>query len=444
MNTRHVDDIWEHLVTYSVLVLGLIVQTVCIDCVCFTKIADSLRNPVQLLQNRDGSESFLIAQQNGMIVEYKDRRLLSTFIDISGSLNYPQEEHMDERGLLSFALHPNYESNGRVFVYYIRKIGDMEFATISEISSAQEEFAREKTLFAIEQFASKRNGGQLMFGLDGYLYISVGDGGTEMEGRNDLAVLAQDLTSLLGKILRVDVDGISVVDSHIRHYTVPPDNPYINDTDKRPEIFASGFRNAWRCSQDRETGRIFCGDTGSLFEEEIDIVKAGGNYGWNFLEGNKVMQAENQTFDAPIFTYPHPEDDPYRAVVGGYVYHGEDFDNWKGLYIYGDVMTGNISKLEDKNGNYISSDVVTCPEEKCPCHAREDPIDKNILSFGEDNKGELYVLMTSNMHPDNPSGVVFKLTAPASHMPVTCDGSVVIGTVMTYVIFLTISLGYSF
>lgn len=153
-----------YLVTCGFLLCGFIIPATGIDCVCFTKIVDSLRNPVQLIQNTGESDIFLIAQQNGIIVEYSSPDMVrgSTFINITSVVNYEQT-HMDERGLLSFALHPNYKSNGRIFIYYIKRIGEKEFAMISELRITTDKTRIETVLFAIEQFAERRNGGQVRY-----------------------------------------------------------------------------------------------------------------------------------------------------------------------------------------------------------------------------------------------------------------------------------------
>ncbi|XP_026306746.1 HHIP-like protein 1 [Piliocolobus tephrosceles] len=201
-----------------------------------------------------------------------------------------------------------------------------------------------RILLEVKEPASNHNGGQLLFGDDGYLYIFTGDGGMAGDPFGTFGN-AQNKSALLGKVLRIDVDrkerGLP--------YGIPPDNPFVGDPAAQPEVYALGVRNMWRCSFDRGDpasgagrGRLFCGDVGQNKFEEVDLVERGGNYGWRAREGfecyDRSLCANSSLNDVlPIFAYPHTIG---KSVTGGYVYRGCEYPNLNGLYIFGDFMTG--------------------------------------------------------------------------------------------------------
>ncbi|CAI5695719.1 unnamed protein product [Oreochromis niloticus] len=282
----------------------------------------------------------------------------------------------------------------------------------------------ERFILEIVEPAANHNGGQLLFGVDGYLYIFTGDGGKAGDPFGKYGN-AQNKSALLGKVLRIDVDGS---DPSGMPYRIPPDNPFLGDPGARPEVFAYGVRNMWRCSVDRGDpvsgygrGRIFCGDVGQNRYEEIDIIIKGGNYGWRAKEGfecydMKLCQNSSLNDILPIFAYSHHVG---KSVTGGYVYRGCESPNLNGLYIFGDFMSGRIMALEEDRttGNWKERSVCMGDTETCSFPGLINHHHKFIISFAEDEAGELYFLATSYPSAMSAFGTVFKFMDPSRRAP---------------------------
>ena len=238
-----------------------------------------------------------------------------------------------EMGLLGLAFPPDFPQDNRVFVHYTAD--DPRRSVISWFPVANDimEMAEEHIILEVPQPGEIHKGGQLAFGPDGMLYIGLGDGGLGREANG------QNLSTLLGSILRLDVSGDD--------YAVPPDNPFVDTPDARPEIYAYGFRNPWRFSFDRETGDLWTADVGELRWEETDRVVAGGNYGWGVLEGYACFEADECATDGfvePRSVYRHP-DKGGAAIIGGFVYRGAAMPELAGWYVFGDFLSGEIWAL---------------------------------------------------------------------------------------------------
>ena len=279
-----------------------------------------------------------------------------------------------EKGLLGLALHPAFIQNGRFFVNYTTKAGGRLETRISEFQfdprSRRANPEAEKILLAFDQPYGNHNGGLVMFGPDRLLYIGVGDGGSGNDPQNH----GQNLATLLGTILRIDVDRTEP--GHA--YAIPPDNPFVGRPDARPEIFAYGLRNPWRFSFDRTTKELFCGDVGQNAREEVDVIQRGGNYGWRPMEGFIPTRGINDDVDTnsflpPIADYPRPDG---VSITGGYVYRGKKFPALHGVYLYADFASGKVWGLRYNKG------VVEGPR----LVATSAPA---IASFAEDADGEL-------------------------------------------------------
>ncbi len=335
------------------------------------EIVSGLSSPVYITHASDGTERLFIVEQRGTIQILDNGTLLGTpFLDIHSRVSSG-----GERGLLSLAFHPDYVSNGRFFVDYTNTNGD---TVISEflVSAGDPNVAddtSETLLLQVAQPFENHNGGQLQFGPDGMLYIGMGDGGSG----GDPFGHGQDITTLLGALLRIDVDSGSP-------FSIPSDNPFVG-LPGRDEIWAYGLRNPWRFSFDRQTGRLFLADVGQGDVEEVDLIEKGGNYGWNIMEGDQCFSPPSDCdmtgLELPIATYGHPPADPTggRSITGGYVYRGSQFIDLDGLYFFGDYSTGRIWILEE-----------TSPE----VFTRTELLDTDlsISSFGEDEDGEIYVV----------------------------------------------------
>ncbi|XP_067680742.1 HHIP-like protein 1 [Haliotis asinina] len=419
-------------------------------CVCLKNETSGLYNPIHIEFRGD---RYYIAEQRGIVRYFETRdKQAHVLLNISDKVVLTASP-ADQRGLLGFTLHPRYNTNGRLYVYYIGNSSGLQFSYVSEFTVVDDVAlpATERILLRIEQITNAGNAGQLLFGHDGYLYISVGDGvGDDGIPRDH----AQDPTSLLGKILRVDVDGQSFMGGAALRYGIPANNPFVDKSPWRPEVFAYGCRNMWRCSQDRVADkdgerRIFCGDPGARTSEEIDVILSGRNYGWNIKEGNDCFDSSkcgNVTIEneaLPIYVYRHTN--LFHAVVGGYVYRGKTLPDLYGRYLYGDAMTGNISALSEGHGGWTSSPLPVCDQQQCPCDAREQPRDF-LLTFGQDEQGEVYILTTSSITAFKDDGVALKIVPSLGEKSVTCGCNrrgESLGVVVLVTLMMSILTGYA-
>ncbi len=332
----------------------------------------SFSNPLFLDHAGDGSNRLFVVEQGGTIEVFENDASTSNatvFLDISDRL-----VSGGERGLLGLAFHPDYENNGYFYVNYTADNGGNTVISRFEVSADNPEQAdpnSETILLEYDQPYSNHNGGHLAFGPDGYLYIASGDGGSGGDPDNN----AQRPETLLGNILRIDVDG----SSNGNNYAIPPDNPFVdNDQGYREEVFAYGLRNPWRFSFDSDNGTLLAGDVGQNQYEEIDIIENGGNYGWNIMEGEHCYNAsscDQSGLILPIWEYDHGEG---QSITGGYVYRGQALNGLTGRYIYGDFTSGRIWALEFSD-----------PEN--PTNTELIDSDLNISSFGTDADNELYI-----------------------------------------------------
>ncbi len=330
-----------------------------------------------------GDERLFVVDQEGIIrVIFADGRIsLTPFLDISGKVR-----NSGEQGLLGLAFHPDYESNGYFFVNYINDNQETVLARyqVSASDSSQADVNSEFVLITIPQPYTNHNGGDLNFGPDGYLYVSLGDGGSGGDPLN----LGQNLTSPLGKILRIDVNegtGAAPDYSGGQGYTIPLSNPLSDGAGGNlDEIWASGLRNPWRFSFDRQTGAMWIGDVGQGAWEEINLEPAGSlgglNYGWRCYEGNHPYnttgcEAES-AYTFPIFEYNHSTG---CSVNGGFVYRGADFPDLQGRYFYTDFCSTSLWALQ-LNGTVWENELVL-----------NYASGNNMTTMGEDFRGELYL-----------------------------------------------------
>lgn len=329
--------------------------------------------PVALRHAGDGSGLVYVVEQPGRIQVLdaeNDRPRKTLFLDLTDVVH----DRGWEQGLLGLAFHPDYAGNGLFYVNYTTRNGTViaEYRR-SDADPLRADPASGRMLLTFDQPYENHNGGELAFGPDGYLYIATGDGGSGGDPRGN----GQNLASWLGKILRIDVDGRDAG----KPYAVPPDNPYVGDTDGAlPEIYAYGLRNPWRFSFDPETGILWAADVGQNRKEEINRIEKGGNYGWNVMEGTDCFLDEDcdpAAFIPPVYEY---EPTNRASVTGGYVYRGEGIPGLVGHYVFADFMDGRMWTLDADGG-------VT--------EARLHPglQQPGITSFGTDEAGELYACL---------------------------------------------------
>jgi glucose/arabinose dehydrogenase len=332
------------------------------------RLVTGLDAPVFLTHAGDGSGRLYVLEQPGRVKLFdRSGKAQGAFLDIAGRVDYG-----GERGLLGLAFHPKYEENGRFFVYYSRRDENV-VAEYRRTSATKADADSERILLRMDDPFPNHNGGWLSFGPDGFLYIATGDGGSG----GDPLRKGQSLRTLLGKILRIDVDGKVP-------YAIPPDNPFVDRSGARGEIWAYGLRNPWRDAFDRATGDLWIGDVGQNALEEIDVRaagKGGANFGWNIMEGSRCFNAsscDRSGLLRPVTEYPTQDG---CAVTGGYVYRGSAFPSLVGAYFFGDYCNGRIFALDAAKG------------------LRGETADRRLLdtelsisSFGEDEAGELYVI----------------------------------------------------
>jgi glucose/arabinose dehydrogenase/sugar lactone lactonase YvrE len=339
--------------------------------------------PIVLTHAGDGSNRVFVATQRGVIHVFpNDQKTTKTkvFLDIQSRVRY--NDNSNEEGLLGLAFHPDYKKNGEFFAFYTdkNKPGHQNVISRFRVSKGDPDTAdpgSEEELLRIEHKDWNHDGGTLVFGPDGYLYIAVGDGGSA----NDPHKNGQNLNTLLAKVLRIDVNK----PGEETRYAIPKDNPFVGHKDARPEIWAYGLRNPWRMAFDRKTGKLWTSDVGQNLYEEIDILTAGGNYGWSIREGLHPFSANGtgprKDLIEPIWEYHH---DTGKSLTGGTVYRGKRLPELEGHYLYADYVVPRIWALrydEDK-GRVVANRPIRDPNQP-------------VMSFGEDENGEVYFLTYS-------------------------------------------------
>ncbi len=340
--------------------------------------------PLVLTHAGDGSNRIFVATQHGVVHVFpNDPKAAATkvILDIQSRVQY--DDNTNEEGLLGMALHPKYKDNGEVFVYYTPKRKGFK----DEMTNVVARFRASKTDPTVLDPASEEivikytgrpywnhDGGTICFGPDGYLYVVHGDGGLG----NDPFENGQNPKAWFGKIIRIDVDHKDPG----KNYAVPKDNPFVGRDDALPEIWAYGLRNPWRMSFDRKTGQLWAADVGQNLYEEIDLIEKGGNYGWNIREAFHPFgmkgSGPKKEFIEPIWEYHH---DVGKSMTGGTVYRGKLFPELEGHYIYADYVTSKIwaLKYDEKAKRVVANRSI------------KDPA-KPVMSFGEDEQGELYFM----------------------------------------------------
>ncbi|XP_041666763.1 HHIP-like protein 1 [Cheilinus undulatus] len=396
---------------------------------CLQEVANGLRNPVAMIHADDGTHRFFVAEQLGYVWVYlaNGSRIDRPFLNLTRAvLTSPWTG--DERGFLCIALHPRFIVVRKAYVYYSVSVKKEERIRISEFTllphdDNQLDHSSERTILEVAEPASNHNGGQLLFGHDGYLYIFIGDGGRAGDPFGKFGN-SQNKSTLLGKVLRIDVEDNDLS----APYSIPPDNPFVEEKDSKPEIYAYGVRNMWRCSIDRGDpvtdqgrGRMLCGDVGQNKYEEVDIIYKGGNYGWRAKEGfscydRKLCQNSSLDDILPIFAYPHKLG---KSVTGGYIYRGCQMPNLNGLYIFGDFMSGRLMSLKENltTGEWQYNEICMGRDQTCRFPKLINSHYKYIISFAEDEAGELYFLATGNPSATARAGFIYKIVDPSRRAP---------------------------
>ncbi len=387
------------------------------------KVADGLIDPVNVVSPQDGSGRLFVVERHGVIrIVSQDGQIMEEpFLDIQNQVL----SAFLEQGLYDLEFHPDFAENGRFFVHFseLLRNGDgmiVEYSLSSE-NENQEDPESAKVIMQIDQPWANHNGGELAFGPDGYLYIGSGDGGWE----GDPLEAGQNLSTILGKLLRIDVN---VEDG--RPYGIPQDNPFADSqtpqlvqlfgiseeefaqihTEARPEIWAYGLRNPWKFSFDSETGDLYLPDVGQNHWEEINFQPAdsegGENYGWDFLMGSHCFPIEEEECASvgvlPVAEYNHAEHSGC-SVIGIGIYRGDEFANLDGVYFSGDYCSGKIwGLMRDENDTWSYAEVVDSPLQ--------------LTGSGQDENGTLYVTSCNCNYEgpapvDNPPGSLWRIVA---------------------------------
>ncbi len=357
-----------------------------------------LKRPVQVVARPDRNDRLYVVEQAGRIIEIDSADPLNAgrvVVDLSKG---PVYDKFNEQGLLSLAFHPKFAQNHLTYIWYTaKKAGDKPDRNVLASLTAKEDGTFDASsltvLLEVTDPAWNHNGGTVLFGADGFLYLSTGDGGAG----NDPWGNGQSLKSLLAKVLRIDVDH----PADGKPYGIPSDNPFIATSDAAKEIYAYGLRNVWRMSFDRKTGELYAGDVGQNAFEEIDVVVKGGNYGWRPREGLQATDGvpdaseASERFLDPLVQYPRKDG---VSVTGGYVSRGSSAPTLDGVYLYADYAYGTMWGVRAVGGK-----VVTAP--------RVVGGKRGFLpaSFGESNDGDLFVCGTDG--GADGTGMILRITA---------------------------------
>ncbi len=377
---------------------GVQAQQAALDAVRFTSIAAGFNRPTDIVHAGDGSDRLFIVEQAGRIwtLDRQRSRGQAPFLDIRARVG----SFANEQGLLGLAFHPGYATNGRFFVYYTNRAGNTVVSEFRVSGDPEVGDPDSETIFlTANQPFGNHNGGQIHFGSDGMLYIGTGDGGSGGDPMN----LAQNLGSLLGKILRVDVDNGAPAKA-------PPDNPFVGRQGARPEIWAYGLRNPWRWSFDRQTGDMWISDVGQDLWEEVNFAPAGStggrNYGWRRMEGRRCFNPGSGCNDGsltlPVIDYGQTGGN--CSVTGGYRYRGAAYPSFAGVYFYADFCSGAFYAASQSG----AASFRTAGPRATPFRAS---------TFGEDEAGEIYMA-------DFNSGSILLLEGPRAN-PAISEGGVV-------------------
>jgi len=356
----------------------------------FTEVSEQ-RGIVDITHAGDGSNRLFLVEQRGRIFIFKDGAVLETpFLSMQGKL-----AGGDEQGLLSLAFAPDYVDSGYFYVWYTQIAGDTVLSRF-QVSDNPDvaDPGSEQVVLPVAQPFDNHNGGRLQFGPDGMLYLGLGDGGAA----NDPDQRAQDGSTLLGKLIRIDVDPVH------QTYAIPADNPFVGDSNVRDEIWALGLRNPWRMSFDTLTGDLFVADVGQNQREEVNFQPAssngGENYGWDIMEGTRCIPSgcNPASFVLPVAEYNH---DLGCSITGGEMYRGSAYPGLYGTYLFGDLCTGNIWGLKHDGTQWVTTLLTT--------------FGFSLTTFGRDEGGSIYAAYTGSgiflVSDGDPQQELFRINA---------------------------------
>jgi glucose/arabinose dehydrogenase len=357
----------------------------------------TFRRPVQVVFEPGDDRRMYVLEQAGRVLvidpEDRDAKEPKVFLDIKPQVN----SRGNEEGLLSLAFHPDFARNGRFLTYYTAIDAERRRSNVLsewkvDTDTGLPREGSERRLVTVADPYSNHNGGTVLFGRDGMLYLSCGDGGAA----NDPVQAGQDLGTMLAKVLRIDVDRTEGE----RPYGIPKDNPFVGTAGALPEIWAYGLRNVWRMSFDRKTGDLWGGDVGQNAYEEVDIIVKGGNYGWNPREGLHAFPdgrpgAFGSEYIDPVVEYPHSEG---VSITGGYVWRSAKAPEHDGVYLYADLVSCRIWGIRARDGKLVQGpDVLMTTRNQLP------------TSFGESADGTLYLTTFEGSQDSRAKGAIWRI-----------------------------------
>ncbi len=348
-----------------------------------------LIRPIQMIQRPDAPNLWYVAEQPGTIRLLDATKDSATEAPVVVDFTSLVNDKGNEEGLLSIAFHPDFPTKRELYVYYTaakpRRSVLSRFAVSADGLTVDPK--SEEVLLEQAQPYSNHNGGTVLFGKDGYLYVSLGDGGAA----NDPHENGQNLKTFLAKILRIDVNR----KDEGKKYAVPADNPFVGRADAMPEIWAYGLRNVWRMQFDRTTGELWAGDVGQNLWEEIDLITKGGNYGWNKREGTHDFAGKSKEgMIDPVVDYSHKEG---VSVTGGFVYRGSKIPGLQGAYLYADFGIPKVWALRMKDGKASEPKLLLSKSASL------------FSSFAEDRDGELYIISFEGGQNPGQGGAIWKI-----------------------------------
>lgn len=330
----------------------------------------SFDTPVYVTQPPGGTEDMYVVEQGGTIQRVSPDGKSSTFLDVTDEISSGGEQ-----GLLSVAFSPDYEKNRLLYVDYTDPAGDTRIVEYEAPGDGPVDPGSARELLRVDQPYPNHNGGLVLFGPDDNLYIGFGDGGSA----DDPERRALDKSTLLGKILRIDPKP----DGDLP-YTVPDDNPFVDDPDARGEIFATGLRNPWRFSFDPETGDLLIADVGQEEQEEVDVISledaSGANFGWSAFEGNARFNRDQEAPDAVEPSLIATHEDGNCSITGGVVVRNPDLPTLNGRYVWGDLCLGDLRSFTPEAGKEATDDVELGENVQ------------GLASFGTDTAGNVYAV----------------------------------------------------
>jgi glucose/arabinose dehydrogenase len=368
--------------------------------VSLSVVAENLQMPIALVPVQNDDRLFIV-ELTGKIKILKNGQVQSKpFLDVSSRMAKVDSTYT-EKGLLGLAFHPKFNQNGKFYIYYSRDVsgrpGVNHLSRISEfrvskLDPNEADPNSERVIMEIDQPEENHNGGHIAFGPDGYLYIGMGDGGGAGDEHGTTGN-GQNPGTLLGKMLRIDVDTTS-------GYKIPRDNPFVNQANTRPEIWAIGLRNPWKFAFDHQ-GRLFCADVGQNRYEEVNLIEGGKNYGWRIMEGNHcfnpMQNCNEKGLTKPIFNYSH---ELGSCIIGGFFYEGKAISSLNNHFIFGDLQL-RLFSIKENNFKEWQGDTLAITGSVRP--------ERYCLSMGIDAKGELYMLCQTQPGFYSYSGKIYKL-----------------------------------